>query len=308
MGSKIMPGLSFKPVLPEDYETIYPYTSAYGEGSCQHSPVSMYSLFEKYGDSYCVEDGVLYVLRSALCDGDHRVYLAPLGKDQTRDAFCRIIEDAAHYGKKVKFYTLTEKTAALLESFFPGRFLIEEDRDLAEYIYKTQVMATFTGIRLKKRRNEVNAFRAEYGDRVTATPITMADKEEILKFEHAWVEFNKETHDWHALEREERMIIKQLDHFDELHLSGIVVRIDGVIHGFGYGTRLSDGFYDAIAEKGDRNVQHIYKFPRQQSVRMFAMDCKYVNLEEDVGAEGLRALKLAYRPEYLLRKFIVTER
>ncbi|MBQ7646510.1 MAG: DUF2156 domain-containing protein, partial [Clostridia bacterium] len=247
-----MPVLSFKPVLIEDYETIYPYTSAYGEGSCQHSPVSMYSLSEKYGDSYCIQDGFLYVMRSALCEGDHRVYLAPLGKGPTRDAFLRILDDAAHYGKKVRFYTLTEKAAALLDDCFPGRFLIEEDRDLAEYVYKTRIMATFPGIHLKKRRNEVNAFLVEYRDRVTVEPITSANKEEIKKFEHTWVEINKSTHDMFALEREERMIIKQLDHFDELHLSGLVVRIDGEICGFGYGTKLSDGFYDAIAEKGDR--------------------------------------------------------
>ena len=35
--------LEFLPVTWSDYERIYPYTSAYGEGSCQHSPVSMAS-------------------------------------------------------------------------------------------------------------------------------------------------------------------------------------------------------------------------------------------------------------------------
>ena len=71
--------LAFLPVTWEDYELIYPYTSAYGEGSCQHSPVSMASLEEKYGDSICMRDGFMYTLRSRLCDDEYRVYLAPLG-------------------------------------------------------------------------------------------------------------------------------------------------------------------------------------------------------------------------------------
>ena len=35
--------LVFTPVDFADYDKIFPYTSAYGEGSCQHSPVSMIS-------------------------------------------------------------------------------------------------------------------------------------------------------------------------------------------------------------------------------------------------------------------------
>ncbi len=111
--------LEFTAVTPEDYDRIYPYTSAYGEGSCQHSPVSMFALNEKYGDSVCIQDGFLYTLRSRLCDARSRVYLAPLGSGDRKKAFERIFEDAAVYGKKVSFRTLTEEAAAFLEQNFP---------------------------------------------------------------------------------------------------------------------------------------------------------------------------------------------
>ena len=300
--------LLFKKTEVGDYGAIYPYTSAYGEGSCQHSPVTMYSLGEKYGDSFCIGDGFLFVHRANL-DGDgYRVYLAPLGGGDMRGAFERIFDDAAAYGKKVKFITLTENSAAALESTAPGRFEIAENRELAEYMYKTKIMSAFPGLRLKKRRNEVNAFFAEYGERASVTTITPDDFREIIDFERLWVEQNKETHDESALERESRMIEKQLAHFEALHLSGIVLRIDGRVHGFGYGTKLSDSHYDAIAEKGDRDIPHVYKVLRRESVRLCALDCEYVNLEEDIGIPGLRALKLAYQPEYLLKKFTAIER
>ena len=86
--------LEFLPVTWEDYERIYPYTSAYGEGSCQHSPVSMASLAEKYGDAVCMRDGFMYTLRSHLCDEEYRVYLAPLGCGDVAEAFRRIFADA----------------------------------------------------------------------------------------------------------------------------------------------------------------------------------------------------------------------
>ena len=74
-----MSELLFEPVRLEDTGRIYRYTSVYGEGSCQHSPVSMYSLWEKYEDCVCEGDGFLYTLRRRLCDETYRVYLAPLG-------------------------------------------------------------------------------------------------------------------------------------------------------------------------------------------------------------------------------------
>ena len=300
--------LFFLPVTWQDYDLIYPYTSAYGEGSCQHSPVSMASLEEKYGDAVCVRDGFMFTLRSRLCDQRYRVYLAPLGSGDLKTAFSRVFEDAAVDGKKVRFVTLTEKYAVRLEAAFPGRFDIVENRDLAEYMYLSRKMGFFPGGALKKRRNEVNAFWARYGERASVTRINAAVHEDILRFEFRWLAENTETHDMVSLTREARMIEAQLMYFDVMRLSGIVLRIDGTVHGFGYGTRLSDAFYDAIVEKGDRSIPHIYKVLRQEAVKQCALDCVWVNAEEDLGIQGLRDLKYAYQPDFLLRKYIATER
>lgn len=303
-----MEDLVFTPVNLDAFDQVYRYTSVFGEGSCQHSACSMYSLAEKYGDAVCERDGVLYTLRSRLCDDDFRVYLAPMGHGNMKAAFLNIISDAEAHGKKTKFFSLTEKYADVLKEELPDRFDIEEDRDLAEYIYRTEVMAAFSGRKLKKRRSEVNTFWNIYGNRASVTKIEPSDFPDILEFERKWLDKNKETHDMEALGREARMIEVQLSHFEELHLSGIVLRIDGVVSGFGYGTKLSDSYYDAIIEKGDRDVQNVYKVLRQESVKQCAMDCTYVNMEEDVGVPGLRALKYAYKPEFLLHKYVAVER
>ena len=71
--------LKFRPIALSDIDWVDKYTSLYGEGSCQHSPVSMFSLSEKYGDEICEQEGILYVLRRNLCDDTYRVYMAPFG-------------------------------------------------------------------------------------------------------------------------------------------------------------------------------------------------------------------------------------
>ena len=301
-------GLIFEPAGLDDYDRIWPYTSVYGEGSCQHSPVSMYSLSEKYGDSVCVEDGFLYTLRSRLCDDTYRVYLAPMGGGDLKGAYLKILEDAAANGRKAKFQTLTEKAAAFLSDAFPGRFEITENRDYAEYFCLTQATASFAGGLLKRRRREAHNFWHLYGDRVAVTKIRPEDHAEILDFEEAWLAMSEESHDTDALRIEYRMIRRQMEHYEDLRLSGIVLRIDGKVEGFGYGTKLNDRVYDVIVEKGNRSVQNISRVLRQEATRQCAMDCEYVNIEEDVGVPGLRALKNAYCPEYLLRKFVAIER
>ena len=299
--------LGFKPVTPDDYDRLYPYTSAYGEGSCQHSPVSMCSLTEKYGDSACIEDDVLYILRSHLCDDTYRVYLAPLCGKNMEAAFGRIIADAHSYGRKVKFVTLTERAAAVLQKAYPGRFDYEENRDMAEYIYRSSIMSEFSGGELNKRRAEVHTFWNTYGDRASVTRIRPEDFEACLAYERKWLADNLETHDRETLLRDARMIDWQIARFDALHLTGVILRIDGRTCGFCYGTNLGNT-YDVIVEKAERTVPHSFKVLRQESAKQCAADCTYVNMEEDVGLPGLRALKNAYKPEYLLKKFIVTER
>ena len=300
--------LNFEPVQLNDYDRIHPYTSAFGEGSCQHSPVSMWSLSEKYGDAVCIRDGFLYTLRTHLEDQDFRVYLAPLGSGDLPGAFRHILEDARAYGKRAKFLTLTETAANLLRSAFPGRFEITGDRDLAEYMCPVETIASFPGGAMERKRTEVHAFRRAWGSRAAVTPIRPEDIAEILAFEQIWVAQNEETHDRDALRREARMIERQLRNFTALHLTGIVLRLDGTVHGFAYGTPLSSRFYDAIVEKGDKRIPHIYRVLRMESGRQSAKGCEYFNLEEDLGIPGLRAMKIAYQPEYLLKKFIAEER
>ncbi|MEE3467525.1 MAG: phosphatidylglycerol lysyltransferase domain-containing protein [Eubacterium sp.] len=300
--------MEFTAVTLDDYDRIYAYTSAFGEGSCQHSPVSMFSLKEKYDDRICEGDGFLFTLRSGLCDDTYRVYLAPLGDGDERLAYENIFSDAAEHGKKVLFSTLTESCAERLEELYPGRFEITEDRDFAEYIYAASSMGTFAGGKLANRRAEVHRFHNIYGERAVVSRMTKEDIPEAREFEAQWVEENKETNDENTLLKEQRMIEKQLDYFDELRLLGAVLRIDGEMKGFCYGTMLNDLFYDVIVEKGVRSVPHVYKVIRKESTRLLVPTEGFVNMEEDVGEQGLRFIKSAYKPAYLLRKFNAREK
>ena len=299
--------LEFLEVSLNDIEKTYTFTSKYGENSCQHSPVSMYSLYEKYGDSTCIRDGFLFTLRSRLCDDRYRVYLAPLGEGDLKKAYATILADAADHGKKAKFFTLTKRHADFLEGNFPGVFEYYNDRDLAEYIFSFETMSTFPGKFHARRRTEIRSYWRDFGDRTGVFPITGDDLEEVVSFACKWLTDNAESHDEEALNREMICIRKQIENYDILKLTGTLIRVDGAVAAFCYGTALSDDCYDVLIEKGDRQYPGIYRVLRQESTKLNVPGMKYINFEEDVGVEGLRRLKESYGPEYMIEKYVVTQ-
>ena len=300
--------LDFRNLELSDFDRVYSYMSVYGEGSCQHSFVSMYSTKEKYRDMICEKDGFLFTLRSGLCDEIYRVYMAPFGNGDIRAAFEAIFDDAAAYGRKVRFFTVTEKYALLLDDLFPGRFEITENEDYAEYIYEYGNMSTFDGPALRKRRAEIRTFQIKYGERARCSIITHDDFPEIVEYEKKWLSDCAETHDMDSLNKEARMIFSQLDEYDRLRLNGITLRIDGKLCGFCYGTMLDSLHYDVIIEKADREIPHAYKMIRLMNTRMCVPEGGFVNMEEDIGVPGLRAIKQAYKPDVMLRKYVAKER
>ncbi len=300
--------LCFHKVSLGNLAEIYRYTSKFGEGSCQHSAVSMYSLDEKYGDEVCIEGDTLYVHRKNLDDTQFRVYLAPFGEGDLKDAYGRIMEDAHSFQKKVLFYTLTEKQASFLDAAYPGSFSMEKDRDLAEYIYTSVTMAEFPGKVHRRRRTEIRSFWRDYGSRASVSFLTQEDIPAVRDFAEKWLRDNAETHDEEALKREMRCIQRQLDNFQEMGLSGTVIRVDGQVKAFCYGVGLNEEYYDVLIEKGSREIPGIYRVLRQESTKRNVEGYAYINFEEDVGVEGLRKVKESYGPAFLIEKYKVKEK
>ena len=304
--------LSFEPLTIQAKSLLLPYYYQYGEGSCQHSFTSSFCMSGKYGDQVCVQDGFLYTLRSGLCSERERVYLFPLGdrdrEDTVRRAVENVLEDARAYGCAARFETVTESAAELLRRLFPGRFLIEEKREYAEYLYTHDRLALLQGHAMASKRHDLATFERQYAGRYTVRRIeTQEQVDEIRPFQARWIAERMMREEDVQLEREDEAIRTGLEHFFELNLSGILVYIDGGIAGYAYGAPLSDSCYDVMIEKGDRAAQDIYKILNRDLVRLCCGETAWINREEDLGVEGLRKAKLSYKPDRLIRKFAVRE-
>lgn len=314
-GGLVAGQIDFREITLADKELADRYLLKYGGRSCQHAFASMYCLKEKYKDSVCEKDDWLYILRAGLCTDSERVYLFPMGdvekKDELRYAVEQLLTDAHRYGKRLRFETITEEPAHLLEELFPGQFEITENRDYAEYIYRRERLETLAGKDLAKKRYYCNRFYREYENRFRVEPITGKNIPEILAFQGKWLEERLQTAaepKSSQLKTENRAMVNCLNAFEALGLKGICMYVDDVLCGYSFGSLLSGNCMDVIAEKASMDILHIY----QALSREFTLACchaaEYVNKEEDLGDPGLREAKECYHPDILLRKYVAREK
>ena len=138
--------LAFHEITLDDKRMVDGYFRRYGEGSCQHSFVSMYCMERKYGDRICELDGYLYIVRSGRCSAQEQVCLFPMGaRSGMGQAIERLRRHAHDKGAALRFETLTRSAAETLEHLFPGEFEIAPCRDYAEYLYTREKLAELPG-------------------------------------------------------------------------------------------------------------------------------------------------------------------
>lgn len=296
----------FREMTLADRGLINKYMYPFGQGSCQNSFVSSFIRNSKYHDMYAEYMGFLVVMREGISRDGECVFLFPAGDVTDRDA-CRQVLDgiigyAAGRGLRLRFDSLTQQDAELLEELYPGKFAVTSNRDYYEYMYLTADIADLPGTRYHRRRTGIRQFEKLYGDRAKLLEITPDMIPEILKFHEEWIgEAIVRTGD-DSLHFEEEAAHPALDNYEALGLSGMCVIIDGELCGYIVGCPLSDSVYDVLICKGNREVRHIY------DVLINAISClardkfTYSNWEEDLGIEGLRAMKLSYCPCSIMEK------
>ena len=303
--------LKFQPFSIDKKSLLDKYFSAYGEGSCQHSFVSSFCMFEKYGDYFAIKDDFLFVRREKRCTNQSLVYLFPFGdmgdSEKVRHAVDSVIEDARSHGCKVRFETVTEKAKNFIMENYPGIFSVTELRDVAEYIYDCEKFASMDGGEYHDRRRHVRKFLETYKGHWNLEPVNSNNFNEMMKLANEWLQLKIDDENKTQLTCEHSAIEKSLKNWDALGMKGIVLRIDGEVCGFIYGMRLNDDTFNAMILKADKSKVYISPFLYRSFAELCSKTSKWLNLEEDLGDKGLRQMKLSYRPDHFLNKYLVEE-
>lgn len=176
-------------------------------------------------------------------------------------------------------------------------------RDAADYVYRCDKMRSFSGKKLQKKRNHLNAFYKEYEGRWCYQPLSHKDTDEIIAFLSQW---HQEDDDF-MLAYEKLGILRVLENWEALGAKGGVIRIDEHIEAFTIGSRLSAQMCQINVEKANDSIRGLYQAIGKEFLSHEFLDAIYVNREDDMGLMPLRQAKESYYPEYMIMKYRIGE-
>ncbi len=298
-----MEEIQFRRVKLEDRELIHSYFERFPSRSCERTFVNVFLWSRHYPVTFGMIENTL-VFRSK---DETEAFTYPAGEpDDVKRALTYLMGYTKEKKEPFILYLVTEEQFQQLEEWYPGRFEIEYDRDDADYIYESEKLATLSGKKLHAKRNHINKFKATYENWRYET-MTKDNLEDCFQMALKWRNENG-CEDDHEKNAEMCVTLNALRLFEELELTGGILRIDGEIVAFTIGEPLSEDTFVVHIEKAFADIQGAYPMINQQFVEHECMKYKYINREEDTGAEGLRKAKLSYRPVFLQEKGIVKEK
>lgn len=298
-----MKEIMFKRPELEDKEVISSYFEKAPSRSCERTFANVYLWSRHYHVKYAIiEDALVFV-----DDEFELAYAYPAGEPAAvKRALDWLMNYSREKGQPFKLYNVTEDNFAQLETFYPGRFTVEYDRDEADYVYEREKLATLAGKKLHGKRNHINKFKALYED-WQYEGLSDENVEECFQMALKWRNQNGCDED-EGKNAEMCVTLNSLRLYKELDLVGGLIRVKGKIVAFCIGEAVCNDTFVVHVEKAFPDVEGAYPMINQQFVQHECMDYQYVNREEDTGAEGLRKAKLSYRPAFLVEKGVVTEK
>lgn len=297
--------IPFKKIELDDKPVIDVYLNEKKYRSCELVFANVYLWSRFYPTDYAVVADTLVFRR--FLNGEKMSITFPAGKEENiKVALDILFTYFKENNNDILLHLVQEQEFELLEQWYPGRFSIQYNRDIADYVYETEKLTTLAGKKLHGKRNHINNFKKQYPN-WCYEPITKDNVEDCFQMALKWREDHECEYD--KEKRAEMCVtLNALRLLEELNLQGGLLRINGEVVAFTIGEPLGQDTFVVHIEKAFAEIQGAYPMINQQFVTHAAQDFQYINREEDTGAEGLRKAKLSYRPVFLVNKGLVCEK
>lgn len=294
---------NWKKIELSDRDTIQKYYLEEKSRNCEATFANNFLWAPHYDMLYTIIEGMLVFL----VQKDAFSVSFPLGQGDLQKVMDGLLAYFAAAGREFQMHLVSQEQFERLEALYPGRFAITYDRDVADYVYESEKLITLSGKKLHGKRNHINKFKELHPD-WNYEPITAESTAECLAMAQEWRVLNGCDED-EEKNAEFCVTLNALKMREELGLTGGLLRADGRVVAFTLGEPggAEDVFIVHI-EKAYADVQGAYPMINQQFVMHEGADYRYINREEDTGAEGLRKAKLSYYPVMMVEKGVVKRR
>lgn len=180
---------------------------------------------------------------------------------------------------------------------------IVDDRPNYDYVYRTEKLKTYAGRKLHSKKNHLNYFKKTYQYEYAELTPDMTD--EVMDFIRAFNEHKElPPEEMRLLKLEEDAMEDVFRKMETLGYRGCVILIDGKIEALAVGGMLGSNTIVEHIEKANTQYRGLYQLVLSEFCQKVAGDIEFINREEDMDLMNLREMKLSYKPEVLLDKYI----
>ena len=196
------------------------------------------------------------------------------------------------------FAPLSDAQAARLDA---TRFVTQQRRDDADYLYPSEHFLHYRGTALNKKRNLLKQLHSAHT--VETVPYSEALAAEAQQVLNGWLQAKAKQ----PGETDDAACMEALYLSCTLDLHGYLHRIAGAPVGFVLAQRIRPGVAVMRFAKGLDKFNGIYQHMFQHYCQVMP-DIHWLNFEQDLGLANFRQTKMSYRPVALLAKHRVTLR
>jgi len=290
----------FKPLGPEDRQTLLEAYAASGLTTCDVSPTNLYLWRD-------CQTPKLTRIRSNLCvllesHAEAAYFLPPLGNDGLQETV-RIC--LGHVGQ------LSRVPASMAMHLPRGEFVVTPQRDSFDYIYRVQALAELKGKAFDGKRNHIRKFTRLY-PQYEFRILEHSQLHHAGALFDAWTSAREHSRSVNLAvpaishDCQRRALERAFEDYAFLGLIGGALLVDGEMRGFVVASR---GFGDNIIAHfsyADARMPGVYQTLLWEACRRLFSAFTFLNLEEDLGIPGLRKTKLSWQPLKLEEKYLVT--
>lgn len=250
---------------------------------------NLYSWRKAYDFRFCRIASCLLIFSRS---GTEYRFLPPIGND-CREAVRILAADNR------TFIRIPESMKGMIER--ESGFEAVEDRDNADYVYSTQDLIELKGKKFDGKRNLIRKFRSSYPYRYEVLDGQAASH--CLAFEELWCR-ERDCGKLLSLSQEREAVEEICSHFRLFGLEGGSIAVEGKVCGICIGERLNADTIVLHVMKALPDMKGLYQTLNNEFVTRQGRQYRYVNMEQDLGIEGLRRAKLSYQPVRIVHKFL----
>ncbi len=279
--------LKHKPVLDKYFLDSPPEISEF-------TFTNLYSWRDYYNLQICCFEKMI-IIKVTINGKDQ--FFPPIGQGDVKPVVKKILADY-----KTLFARVGERIALLFKE--DSQVEVIFDRDNSDYLYKITDLIHLEGKKYDGKRNHINNFKKNY--QYQYLQFNTQNVEGIINFEQYWCTL-KNCDISEGLSGERKALKDMVENFSQFNLMAAGIKIKGDIKAVSIAEKLNPSTLVLHVLKADPNFSGLYQLMLNEFLVNQAKNFELLNMEEDLGIQGLRKAKLSYHPIGFVNKYKIIQ-